>query len=274
MRLARRLRAEGYGTALVMSRKWKAAFAPFLAGISERIGFVGEARLFLLNDIRWGERTYPRMVDQCAALAIARNQPLPDPLPAPQLIIPPGEIAAWRARRSLAITGRPIVALAPGAVGPAKRWPITSYRDLARRLTSQGGEVWVVGGPREKALAQEIAVSGSAGIHDLTGPDLRDAILALGAADAAVSNDSGLLHVAAALGTRAAGIFGPTSPRLWAPLNPLLGTIETRTQLVCRPCHESVCRLNHHRCMRDIEVEQIFSLVQGVLAESDARAKP
>ena len=102
--------------------------------------------------------------------------------------------------------------------------------------------------------------------RDLTGPDLRNAILALAAARAAVSNDSGLLHVAAALGTPAIGIFGPTSPWHWAPLNPLAAVIETRTDVPCRPCHEPTCGLRHHHCMRDIPAAQVLAAVEQALA--------
>ena len=119
--------------------------------------------------------------------------------------------------------------LAPGAVGPSKRWTAAGYAALARRLLADGLAVWVVGGPGEKALAAEIV--GDTGARDLTGNDLRDAILALAAASVAVSNDSGLLHVAAALGTPSIGIFGPTSPWHWAPLNPLAATVETKSEL-------------------------------------------
>jgi heptosyltransferase-2 len=124
---------------------------------------------------------------------------------------------------------------------------------------AEGVAVWVVGGPEEKSLAAEIV--GDSNAHDLTGHDLRNAILALAAASIAVSNDSGLLHVAAALGTPAIGIFGPTSPWHWAPLNPLAATIETKTKVECRPCHKPVCRLEHHRCMRDISPEQVLAAV-------------
>jgi heptosyltransferase-2 len=103
-------------------------------------------------------------------------------------------------------------------------------------------------------------------VVDLTGPDLRNAILALAAADAAVSNDSGLLHVAAALGRPAIGIFGPTSPWHWAPLNPIAAVIESAEPPPCRPCHKPVCRMGHHRCMRDIAVEQVDGIVRQTLA--------
>src|SRR5271156_964570 len=261
--LASRLKHEGYGTALIMPRTWKSALAPFFAGIPERTGFVGEARFLLLNDLRFGERALPRMVDRCAALALPAGAKPPPAWPLPELKVPAEEIDSWRKKRGLAAETRPIVALAPGAVGPSKRWPKASYAALAHRLLADGFAVWVLGGPDEKMLATEIV--GDSGARDLTGSDLRDAILALSCAAAAVSNDSGLLHVAAALGTPAIGIFGPTSPWHWAPLNPQAATIETTTELPCRPCHKPVCRLVHHRCMRDIAPEQVLAAARRTL---------
>ncbi len=262
--LAERLKHEGYGTALIMPRTWKAGLAPYFAGIPERTGFVGEARFFLLNDLRYGEKKLPRMVDRCGALALPPDAKLPADWPLPELKVPREETTAWRRKRGLDGDGRPIVALAPGAVGPAKRWPKEYYASLARKLLDRGVAVWILGGPGEKAMAADIV--GDTAARDLTGEDLRDAIVALACATTAVSNDSGLLHVAAALGTPAIGIFGPTSPWHWAPLNPLAGTIETATKLDCRPCHKPDCRLVHHRCMRDIAPDQVISAVEGALA--------
>jgi heptosyltransferase-2 len=257
--LARRLKRENYGSALVMPRTWKSALAPFLAAIPERTGFVGEMRFALLNDLRYGERRLPRMVDRCAALALPRAADLPAEWPLPELNVAPAESEAWRRQHGLD-SDRPVVALAPGAVGPSKRWPANAYTALARDLIDEGFAVWVVGGPQEKSLAA--AIIGGTAARDLTGHDLRNAILALAAASVAVSNDSGLLHVAAALGTPAIGIFGPTSPWHWAPLNPLAATIESKARLECRPCHKPVCRMVHHRCMRDIPPEQVLTAVR------------
>jgi heptosyltransferase-2 len=263
--LARRLRREGYGQALVMPRTWKSALALYLAGIPQRTGFVGEGRVGLINDLRWGERRLARMVERCAALALPRGASLPAQWPLPELVVSRSEVATWRQHLGLPGGQRGEIALAPGAVGPSKRWPASSYADLSRRLVSQGRRVWVVGGPGERALAAEIAAVAPHAIRDLTGPDLRNAILALAAADVAVSNDSGLLHVAAALGTPAIGIFGPTSPSLWAPLNPLAAVIETPNELPCRPCHKPVCRLGHHLCMGEIAVEQVLAATQAAI---------
>ena len=263
--LAERLRNEGYGEALVMPRTWKSALAVYLAGIPQRTGFVGEVRFGLINDLRFGERKLPRMVDRCAALALPNGAPLPAEWPLPELVAPPTEVAAWRRQLGLEADGGRVIALAPGAVGPAKRWPATSYAVLARQLAAEGHRVWIVGGPGEQALAAEIAGSEHPLIRDLTGPDLRNAIFALASADVAVSNDSGLLHVAAALGTPAIGIFGPTSPALWAPLNPLAAVIETTDTLECRPCHKPTCPLRHHRCMRDISPEQVLAATRAAI---------
>lgn len=252
--LAERLKE--YGTALIMPKTWKSALAPFLAGIPERIGLVGEARFVLLNDLRFGGGKLPRMIDECASLALPAGAEVPAQWLAPQLKVPTAEIAAWRQSRGLADQSRPAVALAPGAVGPAKRWPAASYAALCRRLLAEGFAVWVLGGPAEKSLAQQI-IGGTQAL-DLTNPDLHEAILSLAAASAAVSNDSGLLHVAAALGTPTVGVFGPTSPWHWAPLNPLAATIQARSQLPCRPCHKPLCRLGHHRCMTETAPSEVF----------------
>ena len=270
--LAARLKRERYGNTLVMPRTWKSALAPFLAGIPQRTGFLGEARLLLLNDVRLGERRLPRMVDRCAMLALPSGASQPPSWPLPELAVPAAACAAWRQSRDLNGEGCPIVALAPGAVGPSKRWPAGAYAALTRRLLANGASVWVLGGPAEKALAGEIISDTAA--RDLTGPDLRDAILALASATVAISNDSGLLHVAAALGIPTIGIFGPTSPWHWAPLNPLAATVETRSPLACRPCHKPVCRLGHHNCMREIGVDQVFAAVVSALAGAASDRPP
>jgi heptosyltransferase-2 len=264
--LAARLRARHYGEALVMPRTWKSALAPMLAGIPVRTGFLGEFRFGLLNDIRLGERALPRMIDRCAALALPKGAALSEDWPRPELDVPLADAMAWHAQRGLTDDGRPIIAFAPGAVGPSKRWPVAHFAELARELTRRGASVWVLGSPGEAPLASEIVAAAGAYAHDLTSPDLRNAILALRLARATVSNDSGLQHVAAAIGTPTIGIFGPTSPWHWAPLNSLAAVIETKTEVPCRPCHQPVCKLIHHRCMRDIPATQVLPEVERVLA--------
>ena len=269
-RLAALLRARGYGTAIVLPRTWKSAIAPALAGIPERVGFVGEARFGLINRWRWGEKALPRFIDKNAALALPDGAPLPREWPVPQLRVPAEEVNRFRQAQGLG-QGK-AVALAPGSVGASKRW--TYYPQAARLLTERGLDVWVVGGPGEKTLASEIVAAGGPRVRDLTGTDLRNGILAVAAAQAAISNDSGLMHIAAALGTPTIGIFGPTSPFHWAPLNGLAATVQTRTVVPCQPCHRPVCTMNDHRCMRDIPASDVADIAQRVLAEAGAGTAP
>lgn len=261
--LAARLRAENYGTVLVMPRTWKSALAPALAGIPERVGFVGEVRFGLINKWRWGEKQLPRMIDKKCALALPDGTPLPPEWPVPQLRVPAEEIERWRQAHGLGTA--PAVALGPGSVGPSKRW--SYYAEAARLLVERGLDVWVIGGPGEKGLADEIVAAGGPRVRDLTGTDLRNGVVAMAAAGVAVTNDSGLMHIAAALGTPTIGIFGPTSPQLWGPLNPLAATIQTKTFVPCQPCHRPVCKANNHACMRDIPATDVAGITARVLAD-------
>src|SRR3954453_8035360 len=170
--LAAELRSRAYATALVLPRTWKSAIAPTLAGITERVGFFGEGRFGLINRMRWGEKALPRFIDKNAALALPDGAALPPQWPVPQLVVPPAETGRWRQANGLG-TG-PAVALAPGSVGASKRW--TYYPEAARLLAERDLDVWVVGGPGEKALAAEIVAAGGPRVRDLTGTDLRNGI--------------------------------------------------------------------------------------------------
>jgi lipopolysaccharide heptosyltransferase II len=267
--LARRLKAEGYGSALVMPRTWKSALAPFLAAIPKRTGFAGEGRLVLLNDLRWGERRLERMIDRKVALTLPGGTALPASSPLPSLVVPAAEVSAWRARRALSESR--VVALCPATVGPGRRWPVDRYGELARALVEDGIAVWVLGSPDDRPLATEIAKAGGSAVRDLTGEDLRDAVLALAAADAAVANDSGLLHVAAALDTPAVGIFGPSRPHLTGPLNPLAAAVEP-SQAVCPTCGRKDCTRLDHRRTEDIPVEPVLEAVRRTLERAGAVA--
>jgi heptosyltransferase-2 len=264
--LAARLRQGGYGQALVMSRKWKAALAPWLAGIPLRTGFAGEARFGLINDMRWGERGLARMIDQMGALALPKGAPLPSDWPLPELKVPGDELDAWRERRGLAADRRPIVALAPGAVGAGKAWPPGHYAMLARALAEDGASVWVLGGPGDTAIARQIAETGGPAVRDLTGADLRNAVLALAAADIAVTNDSGLMHVSAAIGTPTVAIFGPTSAWHWKPLNRVAAILEPPSDGdVLRRVRTEGNDAVRHRRTADVTVETVLAAVRTEL---------
>ena len=267
--LAKRLREKNYGQALVMSRKWKAALAPFLAGIPLRTGFAGEFRFGLLNDVRFGERKLPRMIDRMGALAMAKGATLPAEWPLPELKVPADDVARWRARRGLAADGRPIVTLSPGAVGAGKAWPAGHYSELARALTQDGASVWVLGGPNETPLAKQIVDAAGRGVRDLTGNDLRNAILALAAADVAVTNDSGLMHVSAAIGTPTIAIFGPTSPWHWKPLNPIAAILEPPGDAAAAERARTVGNdAVSHRHTAEVTVETVLATVREVLRKT------
>jgi heptosyltransferase-2 len=254
-----------------MLRTWKSALAPFLAGIPERTGFIGEARILLINDLRFGERALSRMIDRCGALALPKGAPLPREWPLPEIVVPDAEASAWRARRGLAGGSGPIVALAPGAVGPGKKWPTENYAELAKALARDGARIWILGGPLEKELAAQIVSHAGPGVHDLTGNDLRDAIIALKAADLAVSNDSGLMHIAAAIGTPTIGIFGPTDPRLWGPLNPLAAVVEPERDAPCPACGQSQCENVRHRSTNEIAAQRAIDIARSLLRSTETR---
>ena len=262
-RLSQGLRAEGYEAALVVPRKWKAALAPFLAGIPKRVGMVGEARFGLINDLRWNEKALPRMVDRCATLALPRDTAFPKTWPPPRLCVGTKETADWR--RQYGISDIRAVALCPGAAGAQKRWPPEAYANLARQLKAANVDLWIVGGPDERAAAEQISDNGRIA-RDQTGGDLRAAIRALATATVAVANDSGLLHVAAALGTPTIGLYGMTAPAVWAPLNPLAAVIEAPWSVPCPKCGRSHCTDVRHRRTSDISVDKVFAAVVNALA--------
>jgi heptosyltransferase-2 len=249
-----------------MSRKWKAALAPAIAGIPVRTGFAGEARFGLINDMRWGERHLPRMIDQMGALALPKGASLPVEWPLPELHVPAEELMRWRELRGLTAENRPIITLSPGAVGAGKAWPPGHYAELARALAQDGASVWLLGGPDEGEIARQITKASGPAVRDLTGSDLRNAILALAAADVSVTNDSGLMHISAAIGTPTVAIFGPTSPWHWKPLNPVAAILEPPgdddARLRARTEGNDAVR---HRSTAGVAVESVLAAVRTVL---------
>lgn len=249
-RAARQLRPLGFDQAIVLPNSWKSALTPALAGIPRRTGFLGEARVGLLNDWRrLDQRRWPRLVDRFAALAGVAPSP-------PRLTADAG--AGQRLRRQHGLTAAgPAVALCPGAAfGPAKRWPASSFAALARRCVAAGCEVWVLGGKADADAGAAIAAAAPA--RDLTGrTSLLAAVDLLAQATAVVSNDSGLLHVAAALGRPLTAIYGSTTPAYTPPLTQRAAIVAHR--LPCRPCFARQCPLRHLRCLRGIQAEEVFA---------------
>lgn len=213
-RLAGLIRRERYRRAYVVSRTFKSALLPFLAGIPERVGWLGEGRVLLINRIRAGERRHPGETEKICALAgTGWCEQL-----APRLVVDPDELEAWRARQADPVgAGAPILALAPGAHNLARQWPAERYGAIARFFADQGWRIWVLGGPRERAARDLIARM--AVVHDFIEAPLADAVLQIRAADLFLGSDSGLLHLAGALGTPSVGLFGPFAPEVSGPRN-------------------------------------------------------
>jgi heptosyltransferase-2 len=216
---ARTLRSQGYHKAYVLSRSWKPAIAPFFAGIPERIGWWGEARFLVINRPRIFEYRNPRMVDQLAALALDRGEKRPHEWPEPRIDIHPAKLADFRRSHNVPDDGRLIVALAPGSTDTLKNWPIDRYAALARWLTRRGYTVWVLGAEFERPLAERLRALAGENVHVATAPSLLTSTYRLAAADIFIGNDSGLLHIAAALGKPSVGIYTFTDPFYAGPIN-------------------------------------------------------
>ena len=200
-REAKKLRARGYDQALVLPNSLKSALLPFFAGIPLRTGFVGEMRYGLLNDTHsLDELATPLMVERFARLAEPKEQPLPRPLPSPALRVNEAQRDATLARLKLS-PQTPIIAFCPGAeYGPAKRWPAEHFATLAQALHAQGCQIWLIGSAKDQVLGDAINAACGKLCHNLCGTtNLDEAVDLLSCANVVVSNDSGLMHVAAAL---------------------------------------------------------------------------
>jgi heptosyltransferase II len=257
-RLARELQERDYGQSIVLPRSFKAALVPWLARIPRRTGLRGEFRFGLINDMRPLERTRSkRMVEQLCALGLEPGERLPDPLPNPRVRV--DKEAQQRIMERLGVAGTaPVAALLPGAEhGPAKRWPAPYFAELAQRLRDAGFAVWLLGSPKDRGTGEEISQASGGAAKNLCGQtELADAVDLLGAARVAVSNDSGLLHIAAAVGTPVVGLYGSSSPVYTPPLAERREILYL--DLYCSPCFEPECPLGHFRCMKEITPAMAF----------------
>jgi heptosyltransferase-2 len=243
--------------AYILPGSWKSALIPFFARIPRRFGNLREMRYGLLTDIV----PLPEAVKRRTARAyfgLAQG----GAFRAPHLTVDAGNQAALLSRFGLA--PRKFAALMPGAeFGPAKRWPSEHYAGLALDFMRKGMKVALFGSKNDRDVTAEIAAL-APGIVDLAGQTrLEDAIDLIAAARLAVSNDSGLMHVAAAVGTPIVAVYGSTSPENTPPL-------AERRELVwlglsCSPCHQKICPLGHLNCLRTLEVAQVAAAADRLL---------
>jgi heptosyltransferase II len=265
--LGRALRAERYDRAIVLPRSAKAALVPWFAKVPRRTGFRGEWRYGLLNDVRRLDARLDQTVKRFVALGQSRDEAPPKELPPalrPRLVSDPRNLEQLRAAHGLR-RGAPLVALMPGAeYGAAKRWPAASYGALAAALASEHADVVVLGSAKEKAIGDEVAAQArSPSVRNLCGvTSLADAVDLLGAADVAVSNDSGLLHVAAAAGSPVVAVYGSSSPQFTPPLTDAAAVVSL--ELECSPCFARDCPLKHMRCLNDLSAATVLQAVEAV----------
>lgn len=254
--IASSLRLRNYQRAIILPNSLKSALVPWMAGIPERTGYLGEQRYGLLNDRRKLDRErMPRLVDRFAALAAAPGEPFLAPLPLPGLSIDLSNQAIVQARLGLR-REPPIVALCPGAeYGPAKRWPVEHFAASARSMQARGRQVWIFGSGNDAAIGAAI-VEAAPGVVNLCGrTGLFDAIDLLALASLVITNDSGLMHVAAATGRQVVALFGSTTPDFTPPLSPRARTISLN--LECSPCFQRTCPLGHTNCLVQLNPDRI-----------------
>ncbi|MDO5696286.1 MAG: lipopolysaccharide heptosyltransferase II, partial [Eubacteriales bacterium] len=268
-RVGRDLRAEHYSSAIILPGSLKSALVPFFARIPVRTGYVGESRYSLINDIRHlDEKHLPRMVDRFVALAFPENSTEPLPQVLPRLSVSRKQQACAAERFGLN-TDKPILALCPGAeYGPAKRWPSRHFATLAARYAAKNWSVWIFGSGKDAPIAEEISAQSNTDCINLCGKtNLAEAIDLLALSRVVVCNDSGLMHVAAALDRPLVAIYGSSSPDHTPPLSAHAEILTL--DLECAPCFERTCPLKHTDCLEKLWPEQVANAVEKVIAKKE-----
>jgi heptosyltransferase II len=265
-RLGRSLRPRGYDEAIVLPNTFKSALIPFFAEIPLRAGFAGESRYGLLNLVhKLDEKALPLMAERYAQLAEKPGDAPLRPLPEVRLRVDEANLLITLGRLGLS-RARPVAAFCPGAeYGPAKRWPARHFAALAKKFAAQGHAVWLFGSEKDRAIGEEIVRASDGTAVNLCGrTDLEGAIDLLSLAEVVVSNDSGLMHVAAGIGRPVVALYGSSSPEHTPPL--AQGSRVVRTGIECSPCFARECPLGHFKCMNDLAPERVLEEIAAVEA--------
>jgi heptosyltransferase-2 len=259
-RVGRQLRSVNYDQAIILPRSFKAALVPWFAGIPIRTGYRGENRYAVINDMRPLDKSVlTQTVQRYTALGLAKGATLPPPIRFPHLRV--DQQKQQQLIRQLGLqTDKPVIAMMPGAeYGPAKQWPVDHFQQLASQLTQQGNRVWLFGSGKEQSLGDDIAVNTD--IVNLCGrTQLEDVIDLMACCETAVTNDSGLMHIAAATGVRVIVIYGSSTPDYTPPLTDKAEIVYHR--LECSPCFARTCRYKHYDCLQGVGVNEIMEKIK------------
>lgn len=259
-KLGRELAKERFTQAILLTNSLKSAILPWAANIPVRTGFKGEMRYGLVNDMRPLDKTVlKKTVERFVALGLDRNAALPDKLPQPVLLAKREHATALLAQFNIPQTPQPILGLCPGAeYGEAKRWPAEYYAEVANHALKKGWQVWLFGSEKDQPVTATIQQLTQQQCVDLAGKTkLGEAIDLMSLCHTIISNDSGLMHVAAALDKKLIAIYGSSDPKHTPPMHP--EAVIEYLGLECSPCFERVCPLGHLNCLRQIQPNSVIS---------------
>ncbi|MDP6653818.1 MAG: lipopolysaccharide heptosyltransferase II [Gammaproteobacteria bacterium] len=267
--IGRPLQAIGFTTAIVLPNSFKSALIPFHAGIPRRIGWGGEWRAPLLTDCRrLNKANYPLMVQRFVALAFPACAQPPAVIPNPVL-----EIDAINASKTLLEfdlhDGAKILGICPGAeFGEAKQWPAQHFAAMCNAVLTDDWQVWIFGSNNDALVAEAILADIETDKIDrcinLTGKtNLAQAIDLMSVTTVVVSNDTGLMHIAAALGKPVAGLYGSTSPDFTPPLTESVKLLAT--DIECRPCFKRTCPYGHQRCLTELQPARVLEAISQLI---------
>lgn len=265
------LRQESFDEAYILPNSWKSALIPWWANIPKRLGYLGEWRYGLLtNPIRNPPKKSLLMVQHYLNLASPDGAQEINTPPSPSLT--PNQSTLPETRKHLGLTNMtaPIAIICPGAeYGPSKRWPTEYFAEIAQWLCTLNYQIWIMGSSKDAPIAQQIAAHlPPEQVSQLCGKtQLEEAIDLMSLATVVLTNDSGLMHVAAALKITQIAIFGSSSPKFTPPLSSR-ATIQQLT-LPCQPCFKRECPLGHHHCMRKLLPDQIKSVIMAQTDPND-----
>ena len=249
-----------YDQAIVLPNSYKSALIPWFAKVPCRTGWVGEMRYGLLNDIRsLDKKRLPLMIQRFISLGLKKDEPFPSELQKPELRISESNLNTTLNSFSLSVQ-RPILALCPGSeFGPSKQWPIAYYAEVAEAKLAEGWQIWLFGSVKDKFITDSIVSLVSGSIENLAGMiQLSEAIDLLSLASLVVANDSGLMHISAALQRPLVAVYGSTSPDFTPPLSAQAKIL--KLTLSCSPCFKRHCLYGHHRCMEKLTPNRVLEL--------------